>query len=63
MAEIRKGSTVRQIMPAPIVGVVEKYEVDQETGQVQVLVVSPDADGDGNDEARYFKLSEVELVV
>ena len=63
MAQFKKGDTVRQIMPAPVVGTVERYEVDQETGDLQVLVVWPDSNGDGNPESRYFKASEVELVV
>ena len=61
MAQFKKGDTVRQILPAPIVGTVERYEVDQETGDLQVLVTWPDADGDGHAESRYFKASEVEL--
>jgi len=62
MAQFPKGATVRQILPAPIVGTVECYEVDQETGDLQVLVVWPDADGDGHQESRYFKLDQIELV-
>lgn len=59
---IVKGATVRQIMPAPVVGTVERFDVDQETGAVQVLVSWGDDDGDGIPESRFFKLSEVELV-
>lgn len=62
MAQFKKGATVRQIMPAPVVGTVERYDVDQETGEVQVLVVWPDADGDGHQESRYFKADQIELV-
>jgi len=61
MAQFPKGATVRQIMQAPVVGTVERYEVDQETGELQVLVVWPDADGDGHQESHYFKASEIEL--
>lgn len=62
MSQIKKGDTVRQILPAPIVGVVEEYVVCQQSGEVSVKVVWPDADGDGIEESRYFKLSEVEAV-
>lgn len=62
MAKFPKGAKVRQILPAPIVGTVERYEVDQETGELQVLVVWPDADGDGHQESRYFKECEIEVV-
>lgn len=57
-----KGTLVRQIMPAPIVGTVEKYDVDQETGKVQVLVSWPDSNGDGVPESRYFSVDQVEAV-
>lgn len=59
MAKFTKGMLVRQKMPAPIVGVVERYDVDQETGDVQILV-STDVDGDGNREARYFREDQIE---
>ena len=62
MAKFKKGDAVRQVMPAPIVGVVERYDVDQETGDVQILVTSPDVDGDGNAESRYFKEDQLEAV-
>lgn len=57
-----KGTLVRQILPAPIVGTVEKYDVDQETGKVQVLVSWPDSNGDGVPESRYFNIDQVEAV-
>lgn len=62
MAQFKKGDTVRQIMPAPIVGTVQRYDVDQETGDVQILVVWPDADGDGHEESRYFREDQLEAV-
>jgi hypothetical protein len=58
-----KGTKVRQILPAPIRGVVERYEADEATGELQVLVISPDADGDGNPDARYFKVDGIEADV
>lgn len=62
MAQIKKGDMVRQILPAPITGVVERFEVDQNTGDLQVMVVWPDTDGDGVPQSRFFKLDEVEPV-
>jgi hypothetical protein len=62
MAQFPKGATVRQILPKPIIGTIERYEVDQSTGELQVLVTWPDTNGDGSPESRYFKTSEVELV-
>lgn len=62
MAQIKKGDVVRQIIPKPVVGTVQKFDVDPDTGDLQVLVVWPDADGDGIEESTYFKLDQVELV-
>lgn len=62
MTRIFKGDTVRQTMPAPIEGVVTEYNICQETGDVQIKVEWPDADGDGFPESRFFKISEVEKV-
>lgn len=52
----RKGDTVRQKMPAPIVGTVDDYEIDRTTGDVLAKVVWSDADGE---HSRFF--TEVEL--
>lgn len=57
-----KGTRVRQILPAPIEGTVERYDVDQETGKVQVLVSWPDSNGDGVPESRYFHEDQIEAV-
>lgn len=62
MAAIKKGDTVRQILPAPIVGVVQKFDVCQEHGTLQVLVEWPDTDGDGMPQSRYFHVDDVEVV-
>lgn len=62
MAKIKKGDTVRQIMPAPVVGVVTEFNVCQEEGTVLLKVEWPDTDGDGLPQSRFFKDSEVELV-
>lgn len=55
----KKGDAVTQILPAPISGVVAGFSLDQDTGEVLVLVNSVDADGIEN--TRYFKQSEVQV--
>lgn len=54
------GDTVRQIMPAPIVGVVSNITMDPVTGDRLFLVESPDEDGDGVAESRYFTEDQIE---
>lgn len=53
---IAKGTAVRQVITI-IEGTVEKYEVDQTTGELQYLVVW--ADADGNEQSKYFKELEI----
>lgn len=53
-----KNQKVVQILPAPITGVVSGFALDQDTGEVIVLVNSTDADGTIH--SRYFKQTEVE---
>lgn len=62
MTKIKKGDVVRQVLPAPIEGVVERFEANPDTGEMQVLVVWPDTDGDGVPQSRFFKLEDVEPV-
>ena len=63
MAQIKKGDTVRQILPDPIVGVVSEFHVCQETGLVSVTVESDnDLDGDGVKDSRVFLVDQVERV-
>lgn len=57
MAQFKKGAPVRQIVK-PITGNVEGFQVDQETGDLQVLVGWKDADGHG--QSKYFKADELE---
>ena len=45
MPKFTKGSAVQQVLPAPIVGTVTGFDVDQETGDLQYLVEWTDADG------------------
>lgn len=54
-----KGTQVRQIV-TPIEGTVTGYQVDAETGDVQMLVEWTDANGDTH--SKYFKDAEVEAV-
>ena len=56
---IPKGTKVRQIVPV-IEGTVESYSVDQESGNILMLVVWKDADG--NEQSKYFKEGEVAVV-
>ncbi len=62
MAMPKKGDTVRQILPPPVIGTVVEYTICQETGTPQVRVEWPDADGDGHAESKWFKVSEVEVI-
>lgn len=57
----KAGDQVRQIMPAPIVGVVAEVTIDPNEGDRLFKVVWPDADGDGIEESRFFKEEEIEL--
>lgn len=54
---IAKGTTVQQILPAPITGTVERYDIDQETGEIQYLVRWTDENGDENE--KFFKEGEI----
>jgi hypothetical protein len=55
------GDPVRQVLPAPIEGVVSAITLDPNDGSRLFLVVSPDADGDGQAESRYFTEEQIEL--
>lgn len=52
-----KGQEVVQILPSPFAGKVAGFSLDQENGEVLVLVEYTDADGDVHN--RYFRQSEV----
>lgn len=60
MSAIKKGTAVRQIMPAPIEGVVVGYKVDGEDGQrlTEVAFINED----GEQDSRFFKDGEFEAV-
>lgn len=59
MANIRKGDTVRQVV-TPVQGTVDSFQVDQETGTLQFLVVWTDEAGEV--QSKYFLDGEVEVV-
>ena len=54
----KKGESVTQVIPAPIVGTVAGFSVDQETGVVLVKVEWPDADGSTH--GKFFAESELQ---
>ena len=56
----KKGDVVRQVVPV-VRGAVESYQVDQETGELQLLVTWTDETGEP--QAKYFKASELEADV
>ena len=60
MTTFTKGQEVSQIISAPIVGVVEKFAFDENTGERTVLVAFKDENGD--DQKRYFKETEIAAV-
>lgn len=57
MTAFTKGQTVTQVLPAPISGEVAGFSLDQENGEVLVLVTYTDAQGET--QSRYFKQSEL----
>ena len=58
MAKFKKGDSVRQIVK-PIEGTVEAFQVDQEHGNLQVLVKWKDEEG--VEHSRFFNEDEVEV--
>lgn len=60
MAMFKKGDAVRQVVPV-IEGTVDSYQVDQETGELQLLVVWNDENGEP--QGKYFKAEELEAAV
>jgi hypothetical protein len=57
-AKFSKGQKVQQVVK-PIEGEVQGFQVDQETGDLQVLVAWEDDEGQ---HSRYFKEDDIELV-
>ena len=60
MPKFTQGQEVVQIVAAPITGTVEKFAFDENTGEIVFLVSYKDAEGE--DQARYFKESEIAAV-
>lgn len=58
MAKFKKGDQVAQVI-TPVRGEVIGFQVDQETGDLQVAVTWPD---DGGMHTRYFKEDEIALI-
>jgi hypothetical protein len=56
--QFTKGQQVQQVLPAPIVGEVVGFSVDQETGAVLVRVEW--ADTEGHAHSRYFGANELQ---
>ena len=57
MSNFIKGQEVVQILPSAIEGKVSGFSLDEDTGEVLVLVSYTDADK--NEQNRYFKKSEL----
>lgn len=57
MANFKKGDAVVQIVQ-PISGTVEGFQVDQESGELQVLVSW--VDDSGETQSRYFKATDIQ---
>jgi len=58
--KFQKNEKVRQIMPAPIEGVVSRFHFSQQTGEIQYEVSWKDANG--VEHARAFNEDQIEVV-
>lgn len=59
---IKLGVTVRQIISAPIEGVVVSKQFIEATDSFQYLVESPDDNGDGQPQTRWFDQHQIEAI-
>jgi hypothetical protein len=59
MATFKKGDAVRQVVAAPIVGTVVGFDIDQQSGDVQLLVEWNDGE---EKRQRHFTESQLEAV-
>jgi len=59
---IKLGSQVRQVMPAPIEGVVIKKQFVEDSDSFQYLIESPDIDGDGQPQTRWFEEHQIKEI-
>ena len=57
MSNFTKGQAVTQVLPEPIAGEVAGFALDQDTGDVIVLVEYTDANGELH--SRYFRQEEI----
>lgn len=57
---IKLGASVRQIVPAPIQGVVVSKQFVEATDSFQFLVEWPDTDGDGQPQSKWFEENQIE---
>lgn len=57
---IKVNDKVQQIVQAPVVGVVVKKQFNEDTDAFQYLVESPDTDGDGVPQTRWFDEGQIE---
>lgn len=57
---IKKGTAVRQIMPAPFEGTVAEFSVDQDTGELQYRVQC--ACEEGHEHSKWFKEDQIEVL-
>lgn len=60
MTAFTKGQAVAQVLPAPIEGEVAGFSLDQETGEVLVLVAYKDSEGE--QQSRYFRQSDIAAI-
>ena len=43
--KFQKGEAVRQVVPAPVAGVIDSFKFDEASGDVKYIVTWKDADG------------------
>lgn len=43
--KFKNGTTVQQVMPAPVVGTVSRFVFDETSGEISYVVSSTDAEG------------------
>lgn len=58
---MKLGATVRQILPAPVEGVVVSKQFVEASDSFQYLVEWPDTDGDGQPQTRWFDEHQITL--
>lgn len=61
-AKYKVGDRVRQILPAPLTGVVEKFEFDASKGDIRVIIKVDQAEDAEHERLHGFTEEEVELI-